>query len=328
LTDNRKLDSIDYCDELIAMAGIDRDKLPRLVEMGSSVGVVQKEIAEAIGLAADTTVFAGINDTQAVAVGAGTFRGSHGGINIGTTCQVLGFVDHMHSDLANGLVAMPGPIPGRYTVMAENGLGGKTIEHFLTNIVFASDPLADHSVEDPFAGMEATLETTRAGSRGTLYLPWLAGASSPQSSATTRGGFLNVSLKTTRADMLRSVLEGVAMSLRWLLPAVETFSGTQFDALRFAGGGARSATWSQIFADVMNRPVLQLEESRQANNRGCALLAFDRLGIRSLDDIEMFCPIQQTYEPIPENRDLFAARFEQFVAVFEQTRPIFEALNG
>jgi len=273
-------------------------------------------------------VFAAVNDTHAAGIGTGSYRKGHGAINVGTTCQVLTFVDDMRTDLDNFILSMPSPIADRYMVMSEIGLGGKPLEHFLTQVAFANDALADHRVDDPFANVEKTLASTPAGSGGLLYLPWLSGAQSPRANDAVRGGFLNMSLETTLARMLRAVIEGVTFSLRWALPAVERFARDEFPALRFSGGGAVSAEWSQILADTMDRPIHQLAEPRFVNNRGTALLAFEELDLASLDDIDRFCRIKHVYHPVTENRDRYARLFEQFVVAYEQNEPIFEALNG
>ena len=328
LTDNRNLAAVTYHEDLLRISGIDREKLPDLVPVGSYLGMVRKEIAEELGLSTDTKVFAAVNDTHAAAIGAGVYRKGHGAINIGTTCQVLAFVDSMKTDLENWILSMPSPIADQYMVMSEVGLGGKPLEHFLTQMVFVDDALAEHSTADPFANVEKALSSTQAGSGGLLYLPWLAGSQSPRANASMRGGFLNISLETTRAHMLRAVLEGVTFSLRWVLPAVERFVEDEFDSLVFSGGGAVSAQWSQIMADIMNRPVHQLAESRFVNNRGTAFLAFDQLGIASLSEVDKICKIGHTYQPKPENRNTYDRLFEQFVAAWDQNRPIFEALNG
>ena len=327
LTDNRNLDSVAYHDDLLRMSGIDREKLPELLPVGACIGTVRKEIAEELGLSADTKVFTAVNDTHAAAIGTGVYRKGHGAINIGTTCQVLAFVGEMKTDLDNWILSMPSPVADQYMVMSEVGLGGKPLEHFLTQMVFSDDGLANHSTDDPFANVEKALSSTKAGSGGLLYLPWLAGSQSPRANASMRGGFLNISLETTRADMLRAVLEGVTFSLRWVLPAVERFIDDQFDSLVFSGGGAVSAEWSQIMADVMNRPVHQLAEPRFVNNRGTAFLAFEQLGVASLSEVDKVCKIGQTYRPRPENRDVYDLLFDQFVAAWDQNRPIFEALN-
>jgi xylulokinase len=328
LTDNRDLAAVDYHEDLIRMSGIDREKLPDLVPVGTCLGSIRREIAEEIGLSTDTKVFAAVNDTHAAAIGTGVYRKGHGAINIGTTCQILAFVKEMKTDLENWILSMPSPIPDQYMVMSEVGLGGKPLEHFLTQFAFADDALANHSTADPFANVEKALASTPAGSGGLLYLPWLAGSQSPRANASMRGGFLNISLETTRARMMRAVLEGVSFNLRWVLPAVEAFIDDEFESLHFSGGGAVSAEWSQIMADTMNRPVHQLAEPRFVNNRGTAFLAFDQLGITSLSEIEKVCRVAQTYQPRPENRDRYDQLFEQFVAAWDQNRPIFEALNG
>jgi xylulokinase len=328
VTDNRRLDAVAYHDDLLRMSGIDREKLPELLPVGACIGTVRKEIAEELGLATDTKVFAAVNDTHAAAIGTGVYQKGHGAINIGTTCQVLAFVGAMKTDLDNWILSMPSPVADQYMVMSEVGLGGKPLEHFLTQMVFNDDGLANHSTDDPFANVEKALSSTQAGSGGLLYLPWLAGSQSPRANASMRGGFLNISLETTRAHMLRAVLEGVTFSLRWVLPAVERFIDDQFDSLVFSGGGAVSAEWSQIMADVMNRPVHQLAEPRFVNNRGTAFLAFEQLGVASLSEVDRVCKIGQTYRPRPENRDVYDLLFDQFVAAWDQNRPIFEALNG
>jgi len=166
------------------------------------------------------------------------------------------------------------------------------------------------------------------GSDGLLFLPWLTGAQAPESDPLARGGFLNLTLPSTRAHMVRAILEGVAFNMRWVLPAVEDFAEQRFDELLFAGGGAVSDAWSQIMADVLDRPVAQLADARYVNNRATAFLAFVELGVLGLDDIGKLCRIKRRYAPRAAHRAMYDAHFSQFIAAFAQNRPIFAALNG
>jgi xylulokinase len=268
-----------------------------------------------------------MNDTQAVAIGTGTFRLGRGGLNVGTTSQVLAHVPFKRTDAENDIVSMPSPIAGLYAVLAENGLGASVLDHFLRQVVFARDALADHSGDGGVERVDAAVRATPPGSGGLLYLPWLAGSQAPAADPAVRGGFLNMSLDTTREHMLRAVLEGVAFSLKWLLPAVERFAEATFAELRFAGGGALSDEWSQILADIVGRPILQLDDARHVINRATAFLAFQRLDVLGLDAFDAFCPVKRTYEPRASNLDMYARLFEQFLAAFERNRPIFGALN-
>ncbi len=87
-----------------------------------------------------------------------------------------------------------------------------------------------------------------------------------------------MSKTTTQDDMIRSVLEGVAYNTRWSLKYVERFVKKRMDPIHFIGGGAQSALWCQIFADVLDREILQIEHPRQANARGAAFIAAAGLG--------------------------------------------------
>ena len=328
LTDNRQLDDVHYDDTLIEMSGIDREKLPDLVPILSSVGTVLPAVAAEIGLSPETQVLSGLNDTQAVAVGTGTFLEGHGGVNIGTTSQILAHRADKASDLEHAIVSSPSPIAGRYVAIAENGIGAKALDHFLTNVTFASDALADHTTEDMFGGVDALVRDVPAGSGSVLFLPWLTGSHAPSSNENARGGFLNLSLSTTRAHMVRSILEGVAYNLRWLLPSVEQFAGKEFDEIYFSGGGALSDEWSQLLADVMGRPLLQLEDPRHCITRTTAFLGFERLGHLEMSDFPRIRHVRRTYEPAPERSAIYDELFEQFLAAFDRNRPIFDSLNA
>jgi len=327
LTDNRDLDLPRYHPRLLEMAGVDGDKLPTLVAVNSRIGTLRGEVAAELGLPATAAVFSGTNDTQAASVAAGSFRPGPGGVNIGSTAQILASMPGKRTDLQKGLFTMPSPIRGRRLVLAENGLAGKSLEHFIRNVVFARDALADHSAEDPFGRIEQALGTSPAGSGGLLFLPWLTGTESPATNDRVRGAFLNISLETGREQMLRAILEGVAFILRWLREAVESFTDQTLRPLRFCGGGARSDGWAQILADVMGRPVRQLESAHYAGCRIAAFLAFERLGMVELEDVDKFSPVRREYAPRPEHRETYDRLYEQFLCSLRSNAPIFEALN-
>ncbi|MDJ0786488.1 MAG: FGGY-family carbohydrate kinase [Myxococcota bacterium] len=328
LTDNRDLANVGYDDELLRLTGVDREKLPPLIAPDERVGKLLPEVAEALGLSPSTEVFTGLNDTQAVAVAAGTFLPGQGGINVGTTTQLLAHVDGMHADLERSVLAMPSGLPGRYMLLGENGLGGKLLEHFVQNVVYSKDGFADHSTEDAYAQLEQVIAAEPAGSGGLLFLPWYGGAQAPVSDPHMRGAFLNLSLDATRTRMMRAIVEGIAFNMRWLLPATEEVHGHAFEELRFSGGGAISDTWSQVMADVMARPVLQVDEPRYLNAKGAAFVAFVQAGLTDLDRIDRFCPTRRRYEPDAARSDLYARLFEQFLKAFEQNRSICQALNA
>ena len=171
-------------------------------------------------------VYAPTNDTAAVAIATGAFTAGRAGLAIGTTSVLVDAVADFRTDLEHQILSMPGPYVDRYVVCAENGLGGKVLEHVLERVVYARRRRSPTTASPTsFAPLDAVLDATEPGAGGVLFLPWLSGSLAPIASGTIRGGFVNMSLETDRADLVRAVVEGVAHNLAWLLPHVETFTG-------------------------------------------------------------------------------------------------------
>ena len=161
-----------------------------------------------------------------------------------------------------------------------------------------------------------------------LFTPWLNGERSPVDDHTIRGGFHNLSLSTTRAQMVRAVYEGVAFNSRWLLEAVEKFADRRFDSLAFIGGGANSDQWAQIHADVLGREIRQVAEPVLANVRGAALITLVALGPdhRRPDPGHGRDPARPSRPTRPPPRSTTPCSRE-FVTLYKQTKGIFKRLN-
>ena len=326
VTDNRDDEAV-YHGGLLDWSSIDRSKLPELVSLEEPIGPVLPEVAERLDLSPNTLVFPGINDTQAGGMGAHAFAGNHAGISIGTTGVCITHVDFKKTDVLNSIATMPSPIHGKNFVMAEAGASGKAVEHFLENIVFADDSFGNSGLVEKFAALERAIENTEPGSGGLLFVPWLTGSATPAEDGRVRAGFLNISLQTTREHMARSVLEGVAFNLRWVLERVDRFSKRKSSHVVFYGGGALSSLWSQILADILKVPVHQVKDPEYAASRGNALLGFHRLGMLDLERIGEHVPVAAIHEPRYELAPVYDSMFTQFVRVFRKNRDVFHALN-
>ena len=127
---------------------------------------------------------------------------------------------------------------------------------------------------------------------------------------------------------MRAVLEGVAYNSRWLLEVVEKFTGRPFPWLNFIGGGAQSRLWCRIMADVLDRPIRQVEHPIRANARGAAALA--ALGLRraSLTDVARSVRVVETFDPDRANRAVYDELFREFRAIHKQTKGIYARLHA
>jgi len=327
LCDNRSVDHPVYDAELVTLAGVDTTRLPALVAIDSAVGSLLPDVARELSLPESATVYAGTNDTATAAVATGAFAAGRAGISIGTTSVLVDEVRTFRVDLEHQIFSMPAPFPGQYVVCAENGLGGKVLEHALRNLIYAVDELGDHTSADPFAALDGTLRATSAGAGGVMFLPWLGGASAPQGDNAMRGGFVNMSLETTRRDLVRAVVEGVAHNLRALLGPVEAFTEHPIEEIALVGGAARSEAWCRILADVLHRPVIAVAAPEGAIARATALLALERHGEWSRADLDLEPTAgARRFEPDPAFINLYAHRHGQFEAAYAALLPISEAL--
>jgi len=328
LCDNRSLGAVDYDPDLVAMSGVDPSRLPPLVDIDAPLGTIRADLAEQIGLPAGIVVGAGTNDTATGAIAAGALADGIAGLAIGTTSVLVDTVQAFGVDLDHEIVSMPGPFRDTYLVMAENGLGGRVLQHTIEAVIHPRDALGDDSIEAPFESVETALTASPPGAGGVMFLPWLAGSMAPDSDRGMRGGFVNMSLDTGRVDMIRSVAEGIAHNLGWLLPHIVNLTGAAIDQVRFTGGGARITGWAQVIADILDRPVSVVAQPHLATARAAALLALVREGTLQRADLAYLVEAGPAHDPSPEHRALYDHRQSQFEACFEALQPIHTALGG
>jgi xylulokinase len=323
LTDNRSLDVLAYDEQLVALAGVDAEKLPPLVRTGSVIGPVAPLVAAELGISPQAKVVTGVPDLHATALGAGCVRQFDGHLVIGTTSWVTCPYPRKKSDVLRQSASVPGLSNDTYLIANNQDAAGRCLEWF-----------RDH-LAGPLSGGEGwTYEqvtdlaaTAPPGAGGVVFTPWLVGERSPVDDRAARGGFHNVSLTTDAAHLARAVLEGVAFNARWLLDGVEHFAGRHLDPLRIAGGGARSDLWCQVVADVLNRRVERVAEPVLASLRGAALLGVLALGELSWDEVHDLVPVDQVFTPRPENRTIYDRLFAEFPRLYKAQRGMFRRLN-
>ena len=178
-----------------------------------------------------------------------------------------------------------------------------------------------------FDDLIALAATAPAGCEGLLFMPWLNGERSPVEDKLARGGWLNLSLRTDRAMLVRSVLEGVALNARWLLDAYEKFIRQPVPKVRLLGGGAQSKLWCQIYADVLGRPVEQVADPRNAQLRGVALWARICLGEATLEDVPGLVPVPAAFAPSADAR-VYADGYAEYRRLHGTLKGLYRRLNA
>ena len=328
LTDNRDINRVRYDNGLIALSGIDRDKLPELRRAIDVLGPLRPEVAAELGLPAGVPVIMGTPDLHSAAVGSGGVADYEPHLYIGTSSWLTCHVPYKKTDLFHNLASLPSAVPGKYFIADEQETAGACLAFLRDNILYADDLLArEQRAPDVYPIFDAMVAETPAGSEKVIFTPWLHGERTPVDDETARGGFHNVSLRTTRAHLIRAVFEGVAYNSRWLLRYVERFVGRRLDNIRMIGGGAKSDIWCQIHADVLDRRIRQVADPVQANVRGVGLLAAVAMSYTTLTGIDRDVPIAATYEPNPAHRLLYDELFAAYEAIYKQNKGIYRRLN-
>ena len=177
---------------------------------------------------------------------------------------------------------------------------------------------------DPFDLLTEQAAQVAPGSEGVLFLPYMMGERSPLWSSKARGVLFGLSLATSRAAVIRAILEGAAFALRHNVE-VAGEAGIHLSEIRSVGGGARSALWNQIKADVLGLPVL-LPEASVGAPFGDALLVGMGLGLYPdvLQTIRVSVRIKQRYEPNSAAHQRYSQIYPLFRRLYDHLREDFD----
>ena len=328
VTDNRDINNIKYHKGLLKLSQLDPEKLPPIIKTTDIIGPIKKDIALKLGLNENVKVVGGTPDVQSAAIGSGAIRDFEANLCIGTSSFLTCHVPFKKTDLFHNMASLPSGIPGKYFIANEQETSGVCLDFLKDNLFFYKDELDTNPEDkDVFELFSKIAESSPPGSGKLIFTPWLYGERTPVDDHTIRGGFYNLSLQTTRADMIRAVYEGVAFNSKWLLKYVEKFAGKKFESINLIGGGGKSSLWCQILADVLNRQINQVNEPRHANARGAAALAIVAMGYATFEDLADKIIIDKEYIPNPDNREIYDKMFEEYLNIYKNNHKMYSRLN-
>lgn len=318
-TDNRDPSKIKYDENLVKMNGLDMEKLPELVSPISLVGNIVKDVSDFTGIPGDVKVISGCGDTQCSLIGVGAIQDFDIHIYLGTSSWITSHVPFKKTDIFHNIASLPSAIPSRYFIAAEQENACNCIE-YISSILSISG-------EKKYDLINEQCRLSRPGSNNLLFLPWLFGERAPVENPFIRGGFFNMGLNNTRSDMLRSVYEGVAMNSKWLLGVIEKFTRRKAYNIYMAGGGALSDLWPQIYADVLERKIIVVENPRYSTVKGIALLSSVGAGYSSIEDLGKLKKASREYIPEKKNVELYNILYKEFIKYYGNNSKSMRNLN-
>ena len=299
--------------EMIDGLGLDRTTLPKCYESTEVSGKITPRVAEITGLVAGTPVVGGGGDQAASAVGNGIVEPGIVSCTLGTSGVVFAHMDQVAYDPAGRVHTFCHAVRDKWHVMGVTQGAGLSLQWFRNRLAPGTE----------YDALTAEAEQSPAGAQGLFWLPYLMGERTPHLDATARGGWIGLTNSHTRADLIRAVIEGVCYSQRDCLDIVAGL-GVPLNSVRASGGGAKSAFWRQLLADILGKRVVTLE-TREGSAYGAALLAL--VGTGEYGSVPDVCrnAIRETESvaPRPVETAYYGRAHGVYKALYPALKPIF-----
>ncbi|MCL2457194.1 MAG: xylulokinase, partial [Defluviitaleaceae bacterium] len=275
----------DWSDKILEIVGVTRAQLPKLFHSYESIGNVSPKAAVETGLSSSVKVVIGGGDQAVGAVGSGVVSEGMCSVSLGTSGVLFVAADNFAVDTSPAAIHAFCHATGKFHFM------GVTLAAAGSNKWWTEEILAtnDYSSEQK--------NIFKIGKNSVFFLPYLSGERTPHNDSFARGAFVGMNMTTTRAEMTQAVLEGVAFSLRDILTRVRDL-GANVTTARIIGGGAKSALWCQMIADILRLRVEKMQSS-EGPAFGAAILAM--VGAGAYKNVEEACAalikITETFSP-------------------------------
>ena len=310
-----------YSEAMFDLLGVRayRHLFPPLQPSEKVVGVIHREASQLTGLKAGTPVVAGAGDVPASALGVGAYEP-------GMACSLLGtnFLNCLVTDRPifepRGIGALF-CLPGKRWLRAAINVSGTTSLDWAIEQFCQPEKAASASSNDLFTQVEALVGKSPPGASGIIYLPYLSsqGITAPVLEPAARAEFFGLTNEHTRADLVRAVYEGLALSIRDCYEVIPAAIGE----IRLSGGAAKSAFFCQVVADVTGKRIV-VPSGSEFGARGAAVLAAVGIGwFETIADALSLNPTTaRIYENNPEAKAIYDAVYVTYGELRDALRPV------
>jgi len=297
--------------EILDAIGLSADRLARPMPSGTVSGRVARGVAAKLGLSKDVAVVTGGHDQTCGALGAGATRPGVAMYAAGTVdCITPAFARPTFAPelQASNLCTYDHTAPNTWATVAFSLTGGNLLKWFREEFARWEVEQARQTGRSPY---ELLLEQVGESPSGLLVLPYFTPSGTPYFDTRTPGAIYGLRLTTTRAQVLRALLEGVAFEMRWNLDILSR-SGCEVRELRAIGGGAKSRIWMQCKADVLGKSI-SIMDVTEAGCLGAAMLAKAALdGLSVVDLAESWVRALEVVDPNPAHAHAFTGLFQEY----------------
>jgi xylulokinase len=309
----------DWSTEVLDALNIPSEWLPKTFEGPEITGEITGAAAAFTGLTPGTPVVAGGGDQAAGGIGVGAISPGLLAVTLGTSGVVFAATDSPLIERRGRLHAFCHALPDRWHLMGVMLSAAGSLQWF-------RDALAP---ETGFAELVEEASRVPAGSEGLLFLPYLSGERTPHADPLARGGWVGLTVRHRRGHLTRAVLEGVAFGLKDIFSLMQGVGLGAIDQVRVSGGGAKSALWRQILADILEVELVTVNTTEGAAY-GAALLAGVAAGVWR--DTEAACAqtirVMERVTPTEKNADCYRRMYEHYQTLYPALKPTLHGLSA
>jgi xylulokinase len=318
----------DWSDLILAHAEVDAELLPAIHPSGTAVGRVTQSAAAETGLGAGVVVATGGHDQPCGALGAGIVRPGMAMNATGTSdviCPAMPEPVLSQSMLESNFCCYPHTCEDTFCSIGFNLTGGLLLRWYRDVLCVAEVAEATASGSDPYEVILAQMSTEPASA---FFLPHFVGSGTPHLNPLSRGALLGLTLDTDKAQLTRAVIDSINYEMKLNIDRMEE-AGIEITELRAIGGGAKSAKWMQMKADVFGKPVTSLETS-EAASLGTAILAGKALGLfaSTQEAADALVRTKTAYEPDARQHARYQALYQHYCKMHDLLREFNRELSN
>jgi xylulokinase len=304
----------EYSDVLLDGCGIDRVKLPPIFNCTDVIGQVTAEAAAKTGLVEGTPVIAGAMDNVAAGLGTGVCKGGEVFISGGTV--TTNNVCLSKPKYNKNLHVYPHIVPGTWITAGGVDFGGAGLKWFKEEIL----------EEESFAKIDKLGDSSVCAKSSVIFIPYMVGQRCPIWNDNTSGVLMGLKPTTNRQDLIRAFMEGTAYGSRHVLSIVEE-EGVEINSVKITGGSANSATWVQIFSDVLGKPI-NIPGAVDLPPLGVAIAAAYGVGaIKTFEEGIEKIAVRDCFRPNAENHEYYSEMYSVFRSLYENIKGEYDKLT-
>lgn len=294
----------EWSDEQLAILGIDKRYLPKIVKPWDIIGALSEEVAKETGCPVGIPICAGAGDTMQSMLGSGILEANKA-VDVAGTCAMFcvstnGIIPEL-SKKGSGLIFNSGTLENTYFYWGFVRTGGLALRWFKDNICQKSDDDSYYQL------LSKEAEKVAPGCNDVIFLPYLTGGYGEFSKV--KGCFLNMTLDTDQFVLWRAVLEAIAYDYMEITDDYRN-AGIEINRITITEGGSRDELWNQIKADVMKSEAITLEISGGAVLTNCIIAAYATGAIEDLTNALISnLKITNTYSPNNNNSEIYRNQY-------------------